>query len=101
MPEKKRKLSRRDRDYKRKSSKDRDILGCFKKNMENGVPITLMTAYGIPVRLHRRFMAAIQMNGDTKKRALMLFMEQYAVAVEKKFNIHLDPEFPAGYDPSQ
>ena len=100
MPANKKKLSPRDKEYRRKTSRDKDILGCYKKNMKNGTYVCSMAFHDVPVRLRRRFRAAVLMNGDTNTRAVQLFFEQYAAAVEKKFNIHLDPEWPEGYDPT-
>jgi len=102
MPSKKKKhkVSKRDADYARRSSKDKDILGCFKKRQKNGIPVTESRIANIPVRLARRYRMALAANGDTGRRAFLQFMEQYASVVEKKFNIHLDPEFPEGYDPT-
>jgi hypothetical protein len=101
MPRKKKaKVSKRDKSHAQKTKADKDMLGCYRKNMKKGVYVCQVLVSDVPVRLKRRYSSAIEMNGDTSRRAFMLFMDNYAAEVEKKFNTFLDPEFPEDYDPT-
>ena len=79
---------------------DLDALGCYKKHVKKGIYVTVLHIAEVPVRLKRRYAAAVRMNGDTQRRSMCRFMEAYAKEIEKKFNVFLDPEFPEGYDPT-
>ena len=85
----------------RKGNKDVDSLGCYRKHLRNGDPVTRIVLNDVPVRLKRRFKAALEIHGDTIARALPRMMLEYARMVELKYNVFLDPETPVAYPSEQ
>ena len=84
--------------YKRhKANKDVDSLGCYRKHLKNGEPVTRVILSDVPVRLKRRFKAALEIHGDTISRAIPRMMLEYSKMVEQKYNVFLDPETPKDY----
>ena len=79
------------------SHKDVDSLGCYRKHLKNGEPVTRMILNDVPVRLKRRFKAALEIHGDTISRALPRMMLEYSKMVEQKYNVFLDPETAKDY----
>jgi phage terminase Nu1 subunit (DNA packaging protein) len=81
----------------RKATKHVDSLGCYRKHLRNGEPVTRILLNDVPVRLKKRFKAALEIHGDTIARALPRMMLEYAKMVELKYNVFLDPETPKDY----
>lgn len=81
----------------RTSTKTHDLLGQYKPWKRKGVPTSALHVLQVPEPLKRRFKAAVEIHGDTMGHAIMRFMKAYAVEIEKKYDVYLDPELPAQY----